>query len=223
LAIIFRDEKGPDGGIRPIGTVQKSDVCINGMLLNYACYFGVAETELESVVDFLLAQHMPDGGFNCMSNRQGAVHSSLHSTISVAEGLQEYAKNGYRYRLSECQKAEAGCRDFMLQHRLFKSDKSGEIISKKMLLLSFPSRWYYDILRALDYFQYARIAFDARIADAVDVLLSKRRKDGTWPLQAKHPGKTHFDMEEGGGPSRWNTLRALRVLNHFEKDVQAQE
>ena len=217
LAIIFRDEKGPDGGIRPIGTVQKSDVCINGMLLNYASYFGVAESELESVVDFLLAQHMPDGGFNCMSNRKGAVHSSLHSTISVAEGLQEYKKNGYRYRLAECQKAEVGCRDFMLQHRLFKSDKTGEIINKKMLLLSYPSRWYYDILRALDYFQYADVPYEPRMDDALDVLLSKRRKDGTWPLQAKHSGRTHFDMEKGGCPSRWNTLRALRVLAHMKK------
>ena len=87
LNLIFDTEKGPDGGIRPIGTVQKSDVCINGMLLNYATYFLIDEKKLESVVDFLLSQHMADGGFNCCSNRSGAVHSSLHSTISVAEGI----------------------------------------------------------------------------------------------------------------------------------------
>jgi hypothetical protein len=78
---IITEEKGPDGGIRPIGSIQVSDVCINGMFLNYATYFGADAKALESIVDFLLVQLMPDGGFNCRSNRSGAVHSSLHSTI----------------------------------------------------------------------------------------------------------------------------------------------
>jgi hypothetical protein len=83
------------------------------------------------------------------------------------------------------------------------------------LRLSYPSRWYYDILRALDYFQAARIPYDPRMDSALDILKSKQRKDRTWPLQAKHPGEVHFDMEKSGGPSRWNTLRASRVLNHY--------
>lgn len=82
-------------------------------------------------------------------------------------------------------------------------------------MLSYPSRWRYDILRALDYFRLAGIAYDNRMDDAMEILLKKRRKDGKWPLQSKHPGQTHFDMEEVGKPSRWNTLRALRVLRHF--------
>ena len=84
-----------------------------------------------------------------------------------------------------------------------------------MLMLSFPSRWKYDILRALDYFQFAGINYDPRMQDALDILKKKQRKDNKWPVQAKHPGQTHFDMEKTGGPSRWNTLRALRVLKHF--------
>lgn len=82
-------------------------------------------------------------------------------------------------------------------------------------MLSYPSRWKYDILRALDYFRDAAVPYDPRMQDALDVLLSKRRKDGRWPVQAKHPGQTHFDMEQTGQPSRWNTLRALRVLGAF--------
>ena len=185
------------------------------MFLNYACYFGAREDDLESVVDFLLAEHMPDGGFNCESNRGGAVHSSLHTTISVLEGILEYATNGYTYRLAELQEAAGQARSFLLQHRLYRSDRTGEIIDKRMLMLSYPSRYRYDILRALDYFHFAGVDYDPRMQDALDVLMKKRRQDGAWPVQARHAGQTHFDMEKTGGPSRWNTLRAMRVLRHF--------
>ncbi|MCK4765319.1 MAG: hypothetical protein KAW12_24170 [Candidatus Aminicenantes bacterium] len=215
LYLILKNEKGQDGGINPSPNIPNSDVCINGMFLNYASYFGVKEEELKSIVDFLISQHMKDGGFNCCSNRKGAVHSSLHTTLSTAEGILKYVKNGYKYRKSELQKAELGCREFILRHRLFKSDRSGKIIDQRMLMLSYPSRWRYDILRALDYFQFAGTGYDRRMDDAMEVLLKKRRKDSKWPLQAKHPGQTHFDMEKCGEPGRWNTLRALRVIKHF--------
>jgi hypothetical protein len=215
ISQVIQKLKGPDGGIFPIGTEKKSDVCVNGMFLNYASYFGTEEDKLKSIVDFLLSEHMKDGGFNCNSNNIGAIHSSLHSTISVLEGILEYAKNGYGYRLEELQEAEDDSRTFILQHRLFRSDRTGDIIDKKMLLLSYPSRWKYDILRALDYFQFAGINYDPQMQDALDVLMKKRRKDNKWPVQAKHPGQTHFEMEKTGGPSRWNTLRAMRVLKHF--------
>jgi hypothetical protein len=217
VSIILHDEKGEDGGINPAGTIRQSDVCINGMFLNYACYFEAEQTELHSVAEFVIAQHMPDGGFNCRFNRQGAIHSSLHSTISVLEGILEFQLNGYTYRLDELEGIAAGAREFILHHRLFLSDRTGEIIDRRMLMLSYPSRWKYDILRALDYFRAAGIGYDPRMAPALEVLKKKRRTDGAWPVQAKHPGQTHFDMEKTGGPSRWNTLRALRVLKHFGK------
>ncbi|MGD8465992.1 MAG: hypothetical protein PVI09_19200 [Anaerolineae bacterium] len=215
IAQVLRTLKAPDGGILPIGPERKSDVCVNGMFLNYAAYFGAEEETLQSIIDLLLAERMPDGGFNCDSNRQGAVHGSLHSTISVLEGILAYERSGYTYRLAELQEAAEQGREFLLQHRLFRSDRTGQIIDKRMLMLSYPSRWRYDILRALDYFQVAGIPYDPRMQDALDVLMKKRRKDNRWPVQAKHPGQTHFDMEKTGGPSRWNTLRALRVLRHF--------
>jgi len=216
LLQIIQNYKGPDGGIYPIGTARKSDVCLNGMFLNYASYFGAKEDNLGSIVDFLLSEHMKDGGFNCDSNRKGTVHSSMHSTISVLEGILEYEKNGYKYRLEELQKAVDKSRTFLLQHKLFRSDRTGNIIDKKMLMLSYPSRWRYDILRALDYFRLAEVEYDSRMDDAIDVLLKKRRPDNKWPVQARHPGQTHFDMEKTGKPSHWNTLRALRVLKYFE-------
>jgi len=215
LEMIIRTEKGRDGGIRPIGSVQASDVCINGMFLHYASYFSTAADKLESVVDFILSQIMPDGGFNCMSNRSGAVHSSLHTTLSVLEGITEYERNGYPYRLDELGLALRSSIEFILIHRLFLSDRTGEVINKAFLRIPYPSRWKYDILRAMDYFRHARLDWDERMNPAMQILLGKRNKDFTWNVQAKHPGQVHFDMESAGKPSRWNTLRALRVLKHF--------
>lgn len=215
ISQVMQSLKSPDGGILPIGLEKKSDVCVNGMFLNYASYFRMDADDLKSIVDFLLSEHMKDGGFNCNSNFKGSIHSSMHSTISVVEGILEYSKNGYKYRLEELQEAEERSRKFLLQHRLFRSDRTGDIIDKKWLMLSYPSRWKYDILRALDYFQFTGIDYDPRMQDALDILKKKMRKDKKWPVQAKHPGQTHFDMEKTGGPSRWNTLRALRVFKHF--------
>lgn len=216
LDLVFETEKGPDGGILPIGAVQKSDVCVNGMVLNYSSYFKVKEESLKSIVDFLLTEKMNDGGFNCQSNRKGATHSSLHTTLSVLEGIFEYERNGYNYRLSELKKAKVNSHEFILIHKLFRSDKTNEIINPNFLKLYYPGRWYYDILRALDYFQFAQVKYDNRMDEAIDIIISKRTKEGLWKLPSKHPGKTHFDMEQAGKPSRWNTLRALRVLRHFK-------
>ncbi len=161
---------------------------------------------------------MADGGFNCRLNRSGAVHSSLHTTLSMLEGIREYARNGYTYRLAELEAIAAACREFILVHQLFRSDHTGKVIDRRFLMLSYPGRWRYDILRCLDYFQSAGIAYDPRMQPALDHLLGKRRKDGTWPVQARHAGQVHFEMEKTGGPSRWNTLRALRVLRHFAEE-----
>ncbi|MFZ2357880.1 MAG: hypothetical protein WA040_00910 [Anaerolineae bacterium] len=212
---ILAQHKSADRGVNPAKTLENSDVCVNGMVLNYAAYFGTPLASLQSVVDFLIGVQMPDGGFNCESIVRAAVHSSLHSTISVLEGIGEYLANGYTYRAAELDVIAQQAQEFVLQHRLFRSDRTGEIIKPSFLLLSYPSRWFYDILRALDYFRSMDADYDPRMQDALDVLLHKRRKDGAWPLQAKHPGQVHFDMETPGQPSRWNTLRALRVLRRF--------
>jgi len=215
LDLIFAKEKGPDGGIHPIGITQKSDVCVNGMVLNYASYFQVKEQVLKSIIDFLLTQQMADGGFNCQSNRKGASHSSLHSTLSVLEGIFEYKRNGYYHRLKELKKVKRESEEFILMHRLFKSDRTGEIIKPSFLKFCYPPRWRYDILKAMDYFQLAKVNFDPRMEEAIEVIQNKRNKEGVWNGISPHPGKIHFDMEKAGEPSRWNTLRAMRVLKYY--------
>ena len=216
ITIILQNEKADDGGLLPIGKIQLTDLCINGMFLNYASYFKTNESDLKSVVDCILAQLMPDGGFNCRSNRFKTVHSSLHTTLSVLEGLTEYELNNYTYRLKELIKAKKLAIEFILMHQLFLSDRTAEIINKDFLRLSYPRRWRYDILSALDYLQYAKVTWDDRMKPAIQVLLKKQHKNSTWNVQAKHPGQVHFEMEKAGKPSRWNTLRAMRVLKHFK-------
>ena len=208
----------PDGGIGSSRKSKISDICINGMFLNYASYFGAPESKVHSIVDFLCSMQMKDGGFNCWLNIGTAMHSSLHTTLSVLEGMTEYLKNGYTYRASDFQKVIPQALEFILMHRLYKSDHTGETINKAFLTPVNPPRWKYDILRALDYMRYAEIPYDQRMNNALDVISSKRKKDGRWNNYAKYPGKVHFDMETAGAPGRWNTLRALRVLNFYNKE-----
>lgn len=217
IEVVLDKSKAEDGGIQ-LGpsTSHRSDVCVNGMFLNYASYFNSSENKLHSIVDGLLNEIMPDGGFNCRTTRSGAKHSSLHSTISVLEGLNEFQKAGCEYRKQDIENAIVSAEEFILLHRFYLSDHTGEIISKDFLKLSYPGRWRYDILRALDYFQYAGRNWDERMENAISVLESKRNKDGTWNVQAAHPGKVHFTMEKAGKLSRWNTLRAMRVLKYFK-------
>lgn len=204
LEIILKENKLADGGVSPIGSIKVSDVCLNGMALNYFAYFKVNKKDLKSIVDFILSEQMGDGGFNCHSNRTGANHSSLHTTLSILEGILEYKNNKYTYRLNELLRAEQEAVEFILQHRLYKSDKTGKIIKKEFLRMPYPSRWRYDILRALDYFQGAKIKYDNRMRDSLDYILSKRSNDNTWKLQAHHAGARHLEMETVGMPSRWN-------------------
>lgn len=210
---ILKECKAVDGGIYL--KTKISDVCVNGMFLNYASYFKADEKALVSVIDALILEQMGDGGFNCRSNRSGATHSSLHSTLSVLEGMTEYERNGYIYQIDKIKEVINNAKEFILWHQLYISDRTGKIINKDFLRLSYPRRWRYDILSALDYFQYSQTNWDERMQPAIDYLMKKRKKDGKWNVQAKHPGQTHFDMEKAGRPSRWNTLRAMRVLNYY--------
>ena len=216
IELILKSDKAADGGIK-LGpsTARYSDVCVNGMFLNYASYFKTDEKKLYSIADSILHEIMPDGGFNCRTTRSGAKHSSLHSTISVLEGLFEFQKSGTTYRKKDIISAKESGEEFILTHQLFISDRTGEIINKDFLKMPYPCRWRYDILRAMDYFRYSDRKWDKRMEPALGVILSKRNKYGTWNLNAAYPGKVHFKMEQTGKPSRWNTLRAMRILKHY--------
>jgi len=202
-----------DGGFN-YGWGGQGETCITGMLVSMLSCFRHDDERLDTALAHLLDRQMPDGGWNCQRPR-GATHSSVHTTISVLEGLRDYELYRGR-RLRAVRAAQRRGREFLLAHRLFRSHRTGEIIKPVFLRFAFPPRWHYDVLRALDHFQAVDAPRDERLAEAVSIVLRARGKDGRWRLQHRFPGKTWFEMERVGAPSRWNTLRALRVLRWWE-------
>ncbi len=186
--------------------------CINGRVVALGAYFGL---DVKTVVDRLLGEQLEDGGWNCEAEN-GSVRSSFATTINVLEGLlqHERATGGSAASIAARRRGEA----YLLERRLLRRRSTGEVVNPAWLQFSFPPRWRYDVLRALDYFRSAGEAPDPRAGEAIDLLRSKRQPDGTWLLENTHPGKVHFTLEDGDGrPSRWNTLRAMRVLQWYER------
>jgi hypothetical protein len=189
---------------------RRGETCVTGMVLSILSHFRYQDSRLDAIAGHLLEQQMPDGGWNCR-RPYGATHSSVHTTISVLEGLRYYELHGGR-RLRAVQAAQRRGREFLLAHRLFRSHRTGEIIKPIFLRFYFPPRWHYDILRALDHFQSVDASRDPRLADAIEIVQCRRQEDGRWTLDHSYRGKTYFQMERLGDASRWNTLRAMRVL-----------
>jgi hypothetical protein len=188
--------------------------CINGMVLVLGAYF---EQDVGAVAARLLGEQLEDGGWNCEVGN-GSVRSSFHTTIRVLEGLlaHERATGG----VPGSAKARRRGEEYLLERKLFRRLSTGEVVDPDWLDFSFPTRWHYDVLRGLEYFRDVGGAPDPRLDEALDLLRSKQQPDGTWLLENTHPGKVHFALEDGDGrPSRWNTLRALRVLRWYEQDA----
>ncbi len=198
-----------DGGLTPAASVDAPEACVTSMYLTLARYFGYDDARVEDAHRWLLANRLADGGWNCRTVRFGDRHSSFHTTILALEAL---ARSAQRFPDDdEITAALVGGREFFLAHRLYKSHRHGTTVSPAFTKLSFPPRWHYDVLRGLEHFAATDAPWDDRYGDALEVVNRRRRSDGTWPVQNKHPGDVWFDMEKTGGPSRWNTLRALRV------------
>jgi hypothetical protein len=182
--------------------------CINGRTVAVGAYFGV---DVDAIVQRLIGEQLADGGWNCEAEN-GSVRSSFHSTICVLDWLLEHelATGGSAESVAARQRGE----EYLLQRRLFRRLSTGEVVDPDWLRFSFPTWWHYDVLRALDYFRATGEAPDPRLVEAIDLVRAAQQPDGTWLLENTHPGAVHFIMEAGdGAPSRWNTLRATRVLN----------
>lgn len=186
------------------------ETCVTAMNLALGAYFGVGSRS-DEVVAWLVGQQLDDGGWNCETVR-GSTRSSFHTTISVLEGLLEFERAGSGGLIEETRQARLRGHEYLLDRRLLRSLSSGEVVNPSWTRFSFPPRWWYDVLRGLDYLQEAAITSDERWSEALALVEKKRTGDGRWPLQNHHSGREHFRMEHPGKPSRWNTLRARRVL-----------
>ena len=186
--------------------------CINGKAVAIGAYFG---QNVDGIVERLLGEQLADGGWNCEAER-GSIRSSFNSTIAVIEGLLEWewAKGASPDVTASRRRAE----EYLLERRLFRRQSTGEVVDPAWTMFSFPTRWHYDVLRGLDYLRSTGAESDERCAEAIDLVDSKRGADGRWLLENTHPGQIHFEMDDGDGrPSRWNTLRAMRVLDWYRR------
>ena len=211
--LLLAHPRGVDGGINYAKTVEYSDVCINGMLLAIAATFIRDPACTDSLVDYLLRMQLADGGWNCMYY-QGDTRSSLHTTVAVLEGLFLRASNPGAVAAGRLRNAASGGVEFILRHRLYRSERTGEIIKDDFFKFPFPVRWKYDILRCLDLFRRFGVAHDGRMDEALDRIEAARDRHGRWKSRSQ-AGKTYSVREKNGSPGRWNTLRALRVLRAY--------
>jgi len=195
--------------------------CINGQVAASGAYFGV---EVQSLVDRLLTEQLADGGWNCEAEN-GSTRSSFHTTICVLEALLEYEQ---RFGSSPEVIAARLCgQEYLLERRLFRRRSTGEVIESDrrgvagasgpaFTRIAFPTWWHYDVLRGLEYLRRAGVAPDERVAEAIDLVASKGDREGRWPLEMRYPGEMPIETDDGEGrPSRWITLRALRVMRWY--------
>jgi hypothetical protein len=190
--------------------------CINGQVAASGAYFG---QNVQGIIDRLLGEQLADGGWNCEA-LNGATRSSFNTTICVLEALLEYEQAG------EASPAVTAARlrgqEYLLERRLFRRRSTGEAIERDRkgnaawTSFAFPTWWHYDVLRGLEHLRRAGVTPDERVAEAIDLVVAKRDADGRWPLDVQYPGSMPVELHPGvGGPNRWITLRALRVLDWY--------
>jgi hypothetical protein len=184
--------------------------CINGRTIETGVYFGV---DVTTIVERIVDEQLDDGGWNCEAEN-GSVRSSFDTTIDVLDGLLAFERSTGD---PSVRSARLAGEEYLLDRDLFRRRSTGDVVDEGYLEFAFPYYWHYDLLRALDYFRQSGADPDPRMTDAVTIVRSKRHPDGIWALDRIHPGRVHFAMEgDVGTPSRWNTLRAMRVLDWWD-------
>jgi len=187
----------------------ETEPCINGRILGVGAYF---KEPNDALAKQLLSEQLEDGGWNCEAPK--STRSSFHSTICVLEGLLDYERAGRKS--AAVTKARKRAENYLLDRRMFRSLRTGEVIDKRWLRFSFPPFWYYDVLRGLDYLRDTGMKPDDSASDAIQIVIERRHQNGRWPLNLLHPEYIPLKMEtDVGSASRWNTLRALRVLGWY--------
>lgn len=205
-----------DGGLTLAKSIRQPETCITAMLVLLASSFGLHDVRLDPAVEWLLDQQLADGGWNCESIRSGSRHGSFNTSISALDALLQYQQAGGGLAVSD---SMGRGRAFFLEHRLYRSHRTGEPVNPAFTRFLFPPQWHFDVLRGLEHFRAAGASADPRLSHAIDVVRRAQHADGTWPVHRGYPGRTWFRMEPAG-PSRWATLRALRVLTWWDKELE---
>jgi hypothetical protein len=197
--------------------LKRVDLCHLGFWLGLGAHVLGDDPRLPGLGEAVLAAQYEDGGWNCqMRNYPERRHSSFNTTFNVLENLRLAVAQG-AVAPGAARDAETRAIEFMLAHRLYRSDKTGEIVADRFTHLTYPWHWHYTVLRGLDYLRLTPAIHDARLDDPIELLRQQRKPNGRWPLQKRIPGTLLVEMERPGGDSRWNTLRALRILRRRDE------
>ncbi len=194
---------------------KRRDNGVTGLALGILSYFKYNDNRIHNIVNYLINVQNKDGSW-FYDNRDGVEKYSFETTMIILKGIREYRKS-YSENTDKIVHSEKSGQEFLLKHYLFQDKETNEIINQKWLKLSFPYYWFYDILVALDYFREINVK-DKRLEKAIEIIKGKQNPDGNWKLENKHAGKTFFEMEQVGKPSRWNTLRCLRVIEWWKNN-----
>jgi len=196
----------------------ETEPCINGRILGIGSYF---KEPNDALAKQLLGEQLEDGGWNCEAwpfvspKRPQSRRSSFHTTICVLEGLLDYERAGRKS--AAVTKARKRGENYLIERGMFRSLRTAEVIDKRWLRFSFPTFWHYDVLRGLDYLRNAGSKPDIRVREAIESVIERRHQNGRWPLNLLHREQIPLEMETSvGSASRWNTLRALRVLRWYD-------
>jgi len=197
-----------------VNRYRYQDMCVSAMLLSIASYGHLTSPKINEIVDYILSHQFFDGGWNC-NWQKGAIHSSLHTTISVLEAFRKVMQSEHPYRFNEIVRASEQGREFILRKKFFRSERTNEVILPVFLLNHDPVTWHYDVLRGLEYFASVHAPYDERMEEALTLLLMKQKSDHTWSHCSPYSGRYYFHQEKTGAPSRCVTVRVLKVLKEY--------
>ncbi|HEV7200133.1 MAG TPA: hypothetical protein VGO32_04945 [Candidatus Limnocylindria bacterium] len=196
--------------------LTRMDLCHLGFWLGLGSTYLSGDPRLGPLAETVISVQLADGGWNChIRNRPSTTHSSFNTTMNILENLRIAYEHGVIDDRA-FREAEAGAIEFLLAHRLYRSHTTGEVADHRFVQLTYPWHWHYNLMRGLDYLRLTPALIEERASDALDLLRDARRPNGRWPLQSRIPGTLLVEMEKPGGESRWNTLRALRILRAVE-------
>jgi hypothetical protein len=194
------------------------DVCINSWTLANGVWLGA---DVSALAAWFLEHRMAEGGWNC-EWVEGSTRSSFDSTLNALKGLLYYEiATAADPDADELRVARHAGEDYLLQRGLMHRLSTGEEVDPSVTRFAYPFRWFYSVLNALDYFRAAGLHGgtlpDARLADAIEVVRSAQRPDGTWVQERRHPGAVWFEVDvEPGEPSPWLTFVGTRVLDWWD-------
>lgn len=194
----------------------KDDVCVVAMLVSMLSYGNYSAPVIEDMVDYLLQSQLSDGGWNCAATHGSSNKSSIHTTLSVLEAYADYEKHGYTNLLAATQEQTPRGQAYLLERNLMRRKSNGEIILPSIVQFHFPTRWKYDVLRALSYFAAIDYTYESSFAEGL-ALLKKKFERGYLTKGTTYTGRLHFQMETTK-IGTMNTLRGLRVLKRYDEE-----